>query len=141
MITQFQSQIKIHFNAPKEKVWEALTNPEIVKQYFFGTHLVTEWVPGKEIRFEGEWEGKSYTDKGVVQEYQANHHLAYTYLSNWANLDDKPENYLYIRYEVADAEGGTLLTITQSNYDEERMKHSEGNWTSLMEAMRKLVED
>lgn len=141
MITQFQSQIKVSFNAPKEKVWQALTQPEIVKQYFFGTHLVTDWVPGHEIRFEGEWEGKPYADKGIVQEYEANHHLSYTYLSNWANMEDKPENYLYISYEVEDTNDGCLLTITQSNYDEERMEHSEGNWSSLMDAMRKLVED
>ena len=54
----------IDVNAPAAKVWEALTNPEIVKKYFFGTNVKTDWKVGSPIIWEGEWEGKSYRDKG-----------------------------------------------------------------------------
>jgi uncharacterized protein YndB with AHSA1/START domain len=140
METNFKIQYKTIINAPLEKVWNALTNPEIVKQYFFGTELVTEWKVGGEIVFQGEWEGQKYKDRGEVLEYAHNEKLAYSYLSNWSGKEDKPENYLWICMEVNQADNGTELTISQTNYDEERAKHSEGNWAALIDGMRKIIE-
>jgi hypothetical protein len=75
-----------------------------------------------------------------VLEYDHNKRLSYSYLSNWSGKEDKPENYLWVCYEVKQDGAQTELTIHQSNYDEERAKHSEGNWASLVDEMRKIVE-
>jgi uncharacterized protein YndB with AHSA1/START domain len=53
-------------NAPSAQVWDALVNPEAIKQYMFGTNVVTDWGEGSPIIWKGEWQGKSYEDKGVV---------------------------------------------------------------------------
>ena len=119
MDTQFIIQYKTSVNAPIDRVWEALTKPEIVKQYFFGSELVTSLEVGEPIIFQGEWEGQKYQDKGEVLEYEHNKRLAYSYLSNWSGKDDKPENYLWVCYEVSPSGSHTELTIHQSNYDEE----------------------
>jgi uncharacterized protein YndB with AHSA1/START domain len=140
MQTHFKIQYKTTILAPVEKVWDALTNPEIVKQYFFGTDLITDWKVGSEIVFQGEWEGQKYIDRGEILEFANNEKVAYSYLSSWSDKEDKPENYLWICYEVKQLESGTELTISQTNYDEERAKHSEGNWASLISEMKKIVE-
>ena len=140
METKFQIKCTTTLHAPVERVWQALTEPAIVKQYFFGSELVTNWEVGAPIYFQGEWEGKPYKDKGVVLEYEANKRLAFSYLSNWSGKEDLPENYLWVCYEVEPTGTGTALTILQTNYDEERAKHSEGNRAALMEELRKVVE-
>ena len=140
MQTHFKIHYKTTVNAPVEKVWDALTNPEIVKQYFFGTELITNWEVGSDIVFQGKWEGQKYKDPGKVLEYSHNEKLAYSYLSNWSGKEDKPENYLWVCYEVAPTDNGTELIISQTNYDEERAKHSEQNWASLIDGMKKIVE-
>lgn len=140
MQTHFKIHYKTVINAPLEKVWDALTNPEIVKQYFFGTELLTNWEVGSDIVFQGEWEGQKYKDPGEVLEYSHNEKLAYSYLSNWSGKEDKPENYLWVCYEVKPIDNGTELTISQTNYDEERAKHSEANWASLIDGMKKIIE-
>lgn len=43
MITENISTYRTNINASVEKVWEALTNAEIVKQYFFGSNQETDW--------------------------------------------------------------------------------------------------
>lgn len=140
MQTHFKIHYKTVINAPLEKVWDALTNPEIVKQYFFGTELLTNWEIGSDLVFQGEWEGQKYKDPGKVLEYSHNEKLAYSYLSNWSGKEDKPENYLWVCYEVKPIDNGTELTISQTNYDEERAKHSETNWASLIDGMKKIIE-
>lgn len=140
METHHKIQYQKTINAPLEKVWEALTKPEIVKQYFFGTNLVTNWKVSEPIIFQGEWEGKKYQDKGEVLEYKHNQRLAYSFFSNLSGKEDKPENYLWVCYEVKTDLENTELTIHQSNYDGERAKHSEGIWASIVDEMRKIVE-
>lgn len=140
MGSQFKIQYKTTINAPLEKVWEALTKSEMVKQYFFGTELITSWKVGEPIVFQGEWEGQNYQDKGEVLEYEPNKRLAYSYLSNWSGKEDLPENYLWVCYEVTPISTGTELTIHQSNYDEERATHSKGNWALIVDEMKKIVE-
>ncbi|KOY86810.1 hypothetical protein AD998_12255 [bacterium 336/3] len=140
MQTHFKIEYKAIVNAPIEKVWDALTNPEIVKQYFFGTVLFSTWKVGEDIVFEGEWEGQKYKDKGEILEYIHNEKVAYSYLSSWSGMEDKPENYLWVCYEVKPTDNVTELIISQTNYDEERAKHSEGNWASLIDGMKKIIE-
>lgn len=73
-------------------------------------------------------------------EFLLNEKLSYSYLSSWSGLEDKPENYLSVSYEVTPVENGTQLTITQSNYDEEKAKHSVENWATVIDGLKKIVE-
>lgn len=128
------------FDAPLEKVWKGLTDPALIKQYFFGTDLDTSWKPGEPIYWRGAWEGVTYEDKGIVLEYEANKRLKYNYWSSMSGTEDIPENYADITYEVARADGKTLLTITQTGLDsEEKREESERNWKGMMGEMEKLI--
>ena len=60
------AQATIIINAPALKVWDALTKPELIKQYLFGTTVITEWNVGSPIIYEGQWQGKPYQDKGTI---------------------------------------------------------------------------
>lgn len=141
MQTNFKSTYQTDIKAPVEKVWDALTNPEIVRKYFFGSNQQTDWKIGSPILWTGEYEGASYVDKGVVLEFIPHQKVAYSYLSSWSGLDDRPENYLSVTYQLKRKENGTELTITQSNYDDEKAKHSAENWAVVIDGLKKIVEE
>ncbi len=133
-------KIEFKINAPLEKVWDALTNPVLIKQYFFGTDLDTSWKVGEPIFFRGAWEGVSYEDKGIVLEFEPLKSLKYNYLSSMSGAEDLPENYQNITYAVAALNGETLLTITQDGHEsEEKREHSEQSWKGMMVEMEKLL--
>ena len=135
------AQVNVHIHAPLQAVWEALTNPEIIKKYFFGTNTITDWVPGHKIVFEGEWEGKKYQDKGTVLAYKENEQLKYDYWSSMSGIEDLSENYGVITYDVSDDGGVTILVITQENIpDENRKEHSMESWKMILLELKKLVE-
>jgi uncharacterized protein YndB with AHSA1/START domain len=141
MNQQFTNTTKIIIRAPKEKVWDALTNPEIVKQYFFGTNLVAEWKPGGMIYFRGEWEGKPYEDKGIITAIKQNELLCYDYKSSWDPLPDLRENYLPVEYRLSEQDGITTLEILQGSATQEQADHSADNWKAVMNGMKELVEN
>lgn len=140
MQTNHQSKYQTIIKAPIDKVWDALTNPEMVIQYFFGSNQETDWNVGSKVLWTGEYDGTTYVDRGVVLEYLPNKKVSYSYLSSWSGLDDKPENYLLVSYEVNQTESGTELIITQSNYDEKQAKHSAENWEVVIDGLKKLIE-
>lgn len=140
MQTGYLVTYKTHINAAAAKVWEALTDPNIVKQYLFGSDQQTDWREGSPIFWKGEYEGKPFTDKGEVLQYEPVHRLSYTYLSSFSGMDDKPENYLVVTYELFEDNDGTRLEITQSNYDEEKAAHCEENWRMVIDGLKKIIE-
>ena len=131
----------ITINAPATKVWEALTTPAIIKQYFFGTDAVSDWKVGSPLIFKGEWQGKQYQDKGTILETVPEKIFKYPYWSSMSGIEDKPENYVIVTYELSEKNNATTLTITQENIpDEKTREHSEENWKKVLEDLKKLLE-
>jgi uncharacterized protein YndB with AHSA1/START domain len=133
------ASILVHASA--EKVWEALTTPRIIKQYFFGTDAISDWKVGSPIVFKGEWQGKQYEDKGTILEIVPQKLFKYSYWSSMSGIEDKPENYVDITYELSEKDEDTELTITQENIPDDKMKeHSEQNWKKVLTDLKDLLE-
>jgi uncharacterized protein YndB with AHSA1/START domain len=75
----FIAKATIIINTPPLRVWDALVNPELIKQYLFGTQVVTDWKLGSPITYKGIWEGKTYEDKGNVQQIEPGKLLVSTF--------------------------------------------------------------
>ena len=141
MKNDISATVKTNIHAPIKKVWEALTEPEIIKQYFFGTNTITDWKIGSPIKFKGEWKGKSYEDKGTVLDIKPNKLIKYKYWSSMSGIEDKPENYVTITYELSGEDNDVNLIINQENIPDEKMKeHSQENWKKVLEGLKNLVE-
>jgi len=129
-------------NAPAPKVWDALTKPNLIKQYLFGTEVRTDWQVGSPITYKGEWEGKTYEDKGKILQIEPERLLVSTFWSSLAGLPDLPENYKTVRYELSPEGSRTKLTITQANNaTQEEAAHSTQNWTTVLDKLKELLEN
>ena len=130
-----------HINAPVNKVWQALTDPALIKQWLFGTDTKTDWKKGSSIRYSGEWEGKKYEDKGKIIDIVPGKLLHTTYFSSMSGKEDRPENYANVMYEITPENGGSLVTISNDNIDDEKtQQHVRENWSMVLETMKKLLE-
>lgn len=135
------ARVEITINAPLVKVWEALTSPRLIKEYLFGTDVVTDWKIGSPIIWKGVWQGKAYQDKGKILQVVPNKLLETTYWSGMAGLADIPENYKKVTYELMEIGDNTKLTLTQdNNVTEEDKNHSEQNWKMVLDGLKKLLE-
>jgi uncharacterized protein YndB with AHSA1/START domain len=141
MKTNHVAKASISIHADPEKVWDALTNPALIKQYLFGTEAHSDWKKGSPITWKGVWEGKTYQDKGVILDIVPNTRLVATYWSSMSGKPDTPDQYNTVTYELARAGGATTLSITQDNNPtKESADHSASNWTMVLEAMKALLE-
>ena len=142
MARGFEAVSTVTIAAPIDEVWDALTNPEKVKQYMHGTNLSTDWKEGSPIRWRGEWKGKSYEDKGEVLEVKPQRLLRYTHWSPMGGSEDKPENYHTVTCELAGDDGKTTLTLIQDNNptQEEADKMARDNWGPVLNGLKDTAE-
>jgi uncharacterized protein YndB with AHSA1/START domain len=142
MAGKFVAKTSISINAPSSKVWDALTKPELIKQYMFDTNVTTDWKVGSPITYEGVWEGKAYKDKGKILKVEPGKRLVSTFWSALSGEPALPENYKTVDYELSAEWNNTKLTLLQdNNATQEEADHSKQNWEMVLQGLKKLVEN
>ena len=109
------SDTVIDILAPARKVWLALTVPELVKQWQYGADLLTTWVPGAPIIFRNEWDGQSFEQKGMVIEFTPVTRLKYSLFVPRPDLQDIPEHYFFMTYELSERGEATSVLFRQED--------------------------
>lgn len=133
--------VSISIAAPNNKVWDALVNPEAIRQYFFGTTVVSDWHLGSPIVWKGDWLGKPYEDKGVILQFDPGRTIQYSHFSPLSGLPDKRENYHTVTVKLSASEDLTLVSLSQDkNSSEEERVHSDKNWGMMLAALKKYLE-
>jgi uncharacterized protein YndB with AHSA1/START domain len=133
---------EIDVNAPRARVWAALTEPDQIKRYMFGSEVVTDWKPGSDILWKGEYDGKPFEDKGEVVEIDAERRLKVTHFSPLSGQPDQPENYHTLTYELSESGSATHITLSQdNNASADEAEHSKENWSMMLESLKQVVEE
>jgi uncharacterized protein YndB with AHSA1/START domain len=107
----------IRINAPAARVWDALTDPGQTKKYMFGCETVSDWKTGSPLLWRGNFGGQELVAvKGTIVRIEADKFLAYTVIDPNSGMEDIPENYLTVTYDLLEENGQTLLAVTQGDY-------------------------
>ncbi|WP_406045546.1 SRPBCC domain-containing protein [Micromonospora sp. NBC_00898] len=127
-------------NAEPAAVWQVLTDPERLSRAFFGAKVETDWRVGSPITFTGEWDGKTFQDKGEILAVEPGRMLRFTHFSPLSGQPDVPENYHTLTFDLTPADRRTELTISQSNAGSaEEREHSEANWAKMLDTIKQLA--
>jgi uncharacterized protein YndB with AHSA1/START domain len=109
------SNSTVKIRAPAKKVWLALTSPDLVKQWQYGSELLTTWEVGTSIVFRNEWNGQVFEQKGTVLEFSPESRLKYSLFVPRPDLQDIPEHYFFMIYELTESDGTTSLLVRQED--------------------------
>ena len=135
------AQAEIVIQAPADEVWRALTEPDLIEKYLFGTRVETDWQVGSPIVYRGIWQGKAYEDKGIILDVVPERRLVSTFWSALSGVPDEPAYYKNVTYELIRQGDGTRVSVTQdNNASPEEAQHSAQNWRSVLQGMKELLE-
>jgi len=128
-------------DAPRSEVWRALTDPDEIEKYMFGSRVETDWKPGSPITWKGEYEGKTYEDTGEILEVEPERRLKLTHSSASSGADPTPESVHTLVYALEDNDGMTHVSVSQdNNTNDEAAEHSRANWERMLSALKEVVE-
>lgn len=141
MVKGHVAQASVVVAAPVERVWSALTDPELVRQYLMGAEVASDWQPGSPITWSGEYEGRSYVDKGEVVEVEAPTRLVHTHFSPLSGQADEPANYHTLVWSLEPQAEGTRVSLSQdNNASGEEAERNRQNWSGILAALKEAVE-
>ncbi|MEP7254934.1 MAG: SRPBCC family protein [Ferruginibacter sp.] len=124
-----------------EKVWDTLTKPELVKQWQYGSDLITDWKVGSAIRFRTAWEDKVFEQWGKVLEIIPQQLIKYSLFAPRPELEDKPENYFIMSYVLTKEEGHINLEIIQEdNRPGAKQEAPQGEENPVLAGLKALAE-
>jgi len=122
-----------------EKLWQALTQPEFTRAYWFGMSQECEWKPGAPwaLKFE---DGR-VADAGEVVECDPPRRL----VLKWRNEfmpELKEEGYSHCVMEIEVAESMVKLTVTHSIERDGSIfiQKVSGGWPKVLSSLKSLLE-
>ncbi|HEX5936085.1 MAG TPA: SRPBCC domain-containing protein [Actinomycetota bacterium] len=140
-MTELTTSTATTIDAPVQEVWEAITTPELIKQWFFGVDTETDWQPGSSIVHRGEWQGRPYEDKGEILRIEPPTLLVHTHWSDVSGRPDRPEHYEEVTWSLSERNGSTDLMVSERNLASEDVKAmSEQNWRTVLQNLKSLLE-
>ncbi|PZF72899.1 SRPBCC family protein [Taibaiella soli] len=132
---------RITINAPADKVWNTLTQPELVKQWQYGSDVITDWNAGSEIRFRTEWEGNVYEQWGKILEVRNHELIKYSLFAPRPDLEDKPENYFVMHYVLTPENNQTKLEIIQEDNRPNAVQEADqGEENPILQTLKTIAE-
>jgi uncharacterized protein YndB with AHSA1/START domain len=133
----------VQLKATPPEVWDALTNPEKTKQYFFNCRVFSDWKAGSSIVWKGKiFLFKKITLRGKILAIQPERLLKYT-LNNEGK--EGGSSFSTVTDELIYRNGETTLTIADDvgigEGAEKRYRMSVKGWDKVLKGLKKLVEE
>lgn len=140
---------RVLIRAPRARVWRAITDPAEFSKWF---HVEIEGTldPGERPRLTSTYEGPHKGVKFSFEVHQAEPERLFSW--RWqpvppaGSADDAAGPTTLVEFRLEDAEGGTLLIVTESGFDrvplEQRaaaFRDHEGGWEIQTNSLRSYV--
>jgi uncharacterized protein YndB with AHSA1/START domain len=122
-----------------ERLWSALTSPDFMKQYWFGTYFQTDWKSGSAwqmVRPDGK-----VTDSGEIVEVDPPKRL----VLKWRNEfrpELKAEGYAHCTFDLEPMEGAVKLTINHvmDRAESKLIEAVSNGWPRILSNLKSLLE-
>lgn len=127
-------------NADRERVWTALTDPDLVQDWMMGARVRSDWRPGSKITWSGDYNGKSFEDRGEIIDIDHAERLVHTHFSPMSGAADVPQNYHRVEWRLEDEGESTELTLQMPVESEEQGEEFEKNWATMLDSLKDVAE-
>ena len=121
-----------------EKLWEALTNSEFTRRYWWDTNVVSDWKVGSPFALVLN---RKTTDVGEILEADRPRRLSYSFhhILNEAARKERPSRVTFVLEPHGDI---VKLTVTHEGFADDSVVHdgiSKG-WPAILSSLKSLLE-
>ena len=130
---------EIYIRTTPEKLWNAITSPDMTRQYFYGTAVESDWKVGSAVRHMQD-NGEPALD-GRILEIVPQKKLVTTFAAvhNPASAKDRPSR---VTWEIQALGEVCKLTLTHDDFDgiTETYKQVGSGWNPVLSGLKTLLE-
>ena len=129
---------EIYIKTTPEKLWEAITDPEIRAKYNFGVGVQSDWTEGSS--YESVHPGAGITiAEGENVEVDPPRRLVQTFRATWGE-DVEAEGFSRVTWEIAQVEDSVSLTVTHDQLRGGANDQLYGGWPMILSGLKTWLE-
>lgn len=129
-------EVTVDIHAAPERVWQAITDPTLTREYFYGTDIMSDWKVGS--RWTSESDG-NVSLEGKILEIDPPRRLVQTFNVR----DDDPaasDEESTVSWELTPEADMTRVHLVHGGQGEATLAYSDGGWEYILEGMKDLLE-
>jgi len=130
-------EASVDVQATPEQAWDALTNPEKTRGYYYGTDILSDWQPGS--RWTSESGDELYLE-GELLEVDAPRRIVQTFhiVNEEPAASDAPSRVTWEITRLGD--GLTRVSMTHEAMGQATRDYVEGGWEHILAGFKSVVE-
>jgi uncharacterized protein YndB with AHSA1/START domain/DNA-binding transcriptional ArsR family regulator len=130
---------EIYIRTNPERLWEAITDPEIRAKYNFGAGVTSDWKPGSRIAM-GPLNGTGHLlGEGEILEVDPPRRLVHTMVALWGD-DVKAEGASRVTWDIEPIGDSCRLTLTHDQLRENANDQIYGGWPMILSGLKTWLE-
>ena len=129
---------EIYIRTTPERLWNAITDPEIRAHYNFGAGVRSEWTPGARLEM-GSPNAPGLLGDGTVLEVDPPRRLVHTMTALWGD-DVKAEGESRVTWEIEPVADSCRLTVTHDQLRERANDQLYGGWPMILSGLKTWLE-
>jgi uncharacterized protein YndB with AHSA1/START domain/DNA-binding transcriptional ArsR family regulator len=130
---------EIYIKATPERIWQALTDSELVSQYYFGSVIDSDFRPGSPIVYKQPDTGRIDIE-GQILEADPPRRLVHTFVVRWdPDLNDAPTR---VAFDITPMGDACLLSVTHDGFESETETYRSvgAGWPLILSGLKTLLE-
>jgi uncharacterized protein YndB with AHSA1/START domain/DNA-binding transcriptional ArsR family regulator len=128
---------EIYIKTTPERLWEAITDPEMRRQYNFGLGVASDWKPGSRYELSHPRGGDMATGENL--EVDPPRRLVQSFIALWSE-DVKREGTSRVTWEIEPVGDSCRLTVTHDQLHEDANGEIYGGWPMILSGLKTLLE-
>ncbi len=129
---------EIYIRTSPERLWEAITDPEIRAKYHFGSEITSDWSEGGHFEMGNATAG-IVLGEGTNLEVDPPRRLVQTMTALWGD-DVKAEGESRITWEIEQVQDSCRLTVTHDQLREGANEQLYGGWPMILSGLKTWLE-
>ena len=128
---------EIYIKTTPERLWEAITDPEMRAKYSFGVEIHSDWRPGSS--YQAGVPGVVEIATGENLEVDPPHRLVQSFTALWSD-EVKSEGVSRVTWEIEPVEDSCRLTVTHDELRDGAHDELYGGWPQILSGLKTLLE-
>ncbi len=129
---------EIYIRTTPERLWEAITDPEIRSKYNFGTRLSSAWTPGSHFEVSHP-KADGLLGEGENLEVDPPRRLVQSMVALWSD-EVKSEGTSRVTWEIEQVGDSCRLTVTHDQLREGANEELYGGWPMILSGLKTWLE-
>ena len=130
---------ELYIKTTPERLWEAITDPEIRSKYNFGAAVTSDWTVGSRLELGAPKADGFLLGEGEVLEVDSPRRLVHTMVALWSN-DVKSEGASRVTWDIEPVSDSCLLTVTHDQLRENANGELYGGWPMILSGLKTWLE-